>query len=195
MGYLLSQMFFYMLGAFLLGLLLGWIFWFRRGGNGAELESARSELMQAGRERETLRLERDGLKANLDACMAARRGLEDHLALARSAPAIAPMRLAETTPAPVRLAETTPAPPAIDDLKKIRGIGRVNESKLNEMGITSFAQIAAWTATDTKRIGDVLQFEGRIEREEWIEQARVLASGASTEFSVRVEKGEVETSK
>jgi predicted flap endonuclease-1-like 5' DNA nuclease len=45
---------------------------------------------------------------------------------------------------------------------------------LREMGITTFAQVAAWTLGETERIGDQLAFRGRIERENWIEQARVL---------------------
>jgi hypothetical protein len=51
MGYLLTQMFLYMLGAFLLGLLLGWIIWSRRSqvDNSGELENARAQLLQSGR--------------------------------------------------------------------------------------------------------------------------------------------------
>lgn len=193
MGYLLTQMFLYMLGAFLLGLLLGWIIWGRRGNvGGAELDGVRAQLTQVGREREALRLERDRLKSDLDACAAARAALEERLARQTSAPVMAPPA------APVRLVETPPPAPkplVKDDLKKIRGIGRVNEARLNDLGVISFSQIAAWTAADAQRIGDILAFEGRIEREEWIEQAAILASGKTTEFSVRVEKGEVDTSK
>jgi predicted flap endonuclease-1-like 5' DNA nuclease len=193
MGYLLTQMFLYMLGAFLLGLFLGWIIWSRRKqADTGELDNVRAQLVQSGREREALRLERDRLKADLDACAAARRDLEARLAEMRSIPA--PV----AAPAPVRLVETPPpAPraPVKDDLKRIRGIGRVNEARLNEMGITSFAQIAAWSPADEARIGDLLQFEGRIEREEWVAQAKILATGRDTEFSKRVDRGEVDTSK
>jgi predicted flap endonuclease-1-like 5' DNA nuclease len=196
MGYLLTQMFLYMLGAFLLGLFLGWIIWSRRNrvDNSGEIDNVRAQLVQSGREREALRLERDRLKADLDACAAARRDLEARLAEMRTIPApVAP-------PAPVRLVETPPPPPAPrapvkDDLKRIRGIGRVNEARLNDMGITSFAQISAWSPADEARIGDLLQFEGRIEREEWVAQAKILATGKDTEFSKRVDRGEVDTSK
>jgi predicted flap endonuclease-1-like 5' DNA nuclease len=197
MGYLLTQMFLYMLGAFLLGLLLGWIIWSRRSqvDNSGELENARAQLVQSGRERESLRLERDRLKADLDACATARRDLEARLAQVRSAPApaaAAPVRLMEPAPTPPPPA---PKPQVKDDLKRIRGIGRVNEARLNDMGITSFAQIAAWSPADEAQIGDLLQFEGRIEREEWVAQAKILMTGNDTEFSKRVDRGEVDTSK
>jgi predicted flap endonuclease-1-like 5' DNA nuclease len=185
----LMQMFLYMFGAFLLGLFLGWIIWSRRSrvDNSGEIDNVRAQLVQSGREREALRLERDRLKADLDACAAARRDLEARLAEMRSIPA--PVRLVETPPPPA------PRAPVKDDLKRIRGIGRVNEARLNEMGITSFAQISAWSPADEARIGDLLQFEGRIEREEWVAQAKILASGKDTEFSQRVDRGEVDTSK
>jgi hypothetical protein len=41
----------------------------------------------------------------------------------------------------------------------------------------------------------MLDFKGRIERENWVEQARILASGGFTEFSRRVDRGEVDSSK
>lgn len=79
----------------------------------------------------------------------------------------------------------------LDDLKRIRGIGVLIEKKLNSLGITSYEQVANWSASDVERISEVLDFKGRIERENWIEQARILASGGQTEFSRRVDRGEV----
>ena len=82
-----------------------------------------------------------------------------------------------------------------DDLKRVRGIGVLIEKRLNSLGITSYDQIANWTNADVDRISQTLDFKGRIERESWIEQARILSSGGVTEFSRRVDKGEVETSR
>jgi len=79
-----------------------------------------------------------------------------------------------------------------DDLKRIRGIGVLIERRLNAMGITRYEQIAQWTAEDVERVSGKLEFKGRIERENWIEQARILASGGQTEFSRRIDRGEVE---
>lgn len=80
---------------------------------------------------------------------------------------------------------------APDDLKRIRGIGVLIEKKLNAMGVTTYEQIANWTADDVGTVARKLDFKGRIERENWIEQARILASGGHTDFSRRFERGEV----
>jgi predicted flap endonuclease-1-like 5' DNA nuclease len=82
-----------------------------------------------------------------------------------------------------------------DDLKRIRGIGVLIEKRLNSLGIVSYEQIANWTVADIDRISTSLDFKGRIERENWIEQARILASGGQTEFSRRVDRGEVDSGK
>ena len=83
----------------------------------------------------------------------------------------------------------------INDLKRIRGIGVLIEKRLNALGISSYEQIANWTVGDIDRISQTLDFKGRIERENWVEQARILSSGGQTEFSRRVDKGDVETSR
>lgn len=62
-----------------------------------------------------------------------------------------------------------------DDLKKISGVGPVLEKKLNALGITSYAQVAAFSADDIARVDDALNFKGRIERDNWLEQAKDLA--------------------
>ena len=75
----------------------------------------------------------------------------------------------------------------VDDLKRIRGIGVLIEKKLNSLGVTHYEQVANWTGADIERISNILDFKGRIERENWIEQARILATGGQTEFSRRNE--------
>jgi predicted flap endonuclease-1-like 5' DNA nuclease len=90
---------------------------------------------------------------------------------------------------PDSIAATLPATP--DDLKRIRGIGLLIERKLNAMGVSTYEQIANWTADDVGTVNAKLEFKGRIERENWIEQARILASGGQTDFSRRFERGEV----
>jgi len=64
-----------------------------------------------------------------------------------------------------------------DDLSKISGIGPVIVGKLNDAGITTFAQIAAWTEADVEKIEEELSFKGRVEREDWIAQAKELSKG------------------
>ncbi len=82
-----------------------------------------------------------------------------------------------------------------DNLQLIRGIGETIEKLLNEQGIYHFDQIANWTKEEARWIDSALAFPGRVMREKWIEQANELAIGNSTEFSTRVESGEVPTSK
>ena len=82
-----------------------------------------------------------------------------------------------------------------DDLKRIRGVGVLIEKKLNSLGVTRYDQVANWTQADIERFSDKLDFKGRIERENWVEQARILSAGGQTEFSRRVDRGEVETSR
>lgn len=82
-----------------------------------------------------------------------------------------------------------------DDLKRIRGVGVLIEKRLNAMGFSRYDQIANWTSGDIDRVSQVLEFKGRIEREGWVEQARILLNGGQTEFSRRVDRGEVDTSR
>ena len=72
---------------------------------------------------------------------------------------------------PKKAAKTTEG----DDLTKLSGVGPVLANKLHDAGITSFAQIAAWTEADVAEFDEKLSFKGRIEREGWIEQAKELA--------------------
>jgi large subunit ribosomal protein L21 len=65
-----------------------------------------------------------------------------------------------------------------DDLKKIGGVGPALEKKLNALGVTRFDQIAAFTAEDIQRVDEVLNFKGRIEREDWVGQAKALSEAA-----------------
>lgn len=72
-----------------------------------------------------------------------------------------------------------------DDLKQIRGIGIVMEKKLHDLGTTTIGQIASWTPGTVARMDAMLDLQGRISRENWIEQAKILAAGHSTHFSRR----------
>ncbi len=85
----------------------------------------------------------------------------------------------------------TPRQGGADDLKRIRGIGPQNEGRLHTLGIWHFAQIAEWTHEYVLWVGSYLAFPGRIDREEWLAQARVLAAGGKTAFSERVERGQI----
>jgi NADH-quinone oxidoreductase subunit E len=75
-----------------------------------------------------------------------------------------------------------------DDLKKISGVGPKIEGTLNSIGIFHFDQIAAWTPDEVEWVDGYLKFKGRIDREDWIAQAKILADGGETEFSKRTGK-------
>ncbi|WP_420860158.1 50S ribosomal protein L21 [Marivivens marinus] len=76
--------------------------------------------------------------------------------------------------APAKKAEAAAAAGA-DDLKQLSGVGPALEKKLHAAGVTSFAQIAAWTEADIAEFDEKLSFKGRIEREGWVDQAKELA--------------------
>jgi len=64
-----------------------------------------------------------------------------------------------------------------DALQRVKGIGPVNEAKLNELGVFHFDQIAKWAREEIRWVGTYLAFPGRIDRERWVSQAANLAAG------------------
>jgi len=105
----------------------------------------------------------------------------------------------ETEPAEEDRPETLLSAPEADhpkdDLKRIKGIGVKIEALLNEIGVYYFEQIAAWTEKEAAWIDHKVSFPGRALRDDWIGQAKLLAAGGETEFSKRVDAGEVPSSK
>lgn len=68
----------------------------------------------------------------------------------------------------------TERPSKVDDLKRINGIGPKLETMLNKQGIYQFAQLASFTDDDVRWLDHHLAFKGRIERDDWLNQARKL---------------------
>ena len=106
----------------------------------------------------------------------------------------------DPAPEPDTAPEATPAPAApaavgllsepkgqADDLKRIKGVGPALEGRLNDLGVFHYAQIAAWGPDEVAWVDGHLKFRGRIERDDWIAQARTLAEGGETEFSRRAD--------
>ncbi len=69
-----------------------------------------------------------------------------------------------------------------DDLKRISGIGPKNQKVLHDLGIFHFDQIANWSKDEVVWVDGHLRFNGRIAREEWTRQAKLLADGNESEF-------------
>ena len=160
---------------------------------------------------------RQGQGSASDASVAAISGAVAARIAQPPAPPVAKPVAASAPPAPVAApVEPPPAPPVegedkipgrkpktfaaprggvADDLKRIRGIGKQNEGRLHGLGIWHFDQIAAWTPSEVRWVGAFLAFPGRIEREDWVGQAAILAKGGETDFSKRADKGLVATSR
>jgi small subunit ribosomal protein S2 len=66
-----------------------------------------------------------------------------------------------------------------DDLKELTGVGPVLEKTLNEFGIYHYRQIAGLKKAEIAEIDEALNFKGRIERDDWIKQAKELANKSS----------------
>ncbi len=102
------------------------------------------------------------------------------------APVSASVAAAAEAPAPEAAPEGTKpemlsAPVgAADDLKQISGVGPVLEGKLNTLGVYHFWQIARWSDKEVAWVDGFLNFKGRIERDDWIGQAKTLAETSAS---------------
>jgi NADH-quinone oxidoreductase subunit E len=121
-------------------------------------------------------------------------------AAAEPAPVAANVSASASATPDVETAEEAARPEALssaraggaDDLKMIKGVGPKLEIMLNDLGFYHFDQIAAWSAAEVAWVNDNLAgFKGRVSRDNWVEQARKLATGQETEFSKRVSDGDV----
>ncbi|WP_298806076.1 NADH-quinone oxidoreductase subunit NuoE [uncultured Lentibacter sp.] len=83
---------------------------------------------------------------------------------------------------------TAPRKAGADDLKLISGVGPKLEQTLNELGFWHFDQIEKWGAAEIAWVDSRLRFKGRIERDDWMAQAKILAAGGETEFSKKSKK-------
>lgn len=111
-----------------------------------------------------------------------------------------PAPLVETTPAAVATPDPVAVPPVADapaasgkpvfltaardsgadDLKKIRGVGPKLEQTLYNMGIFHFDQIAVWGPAEQAWMDDNLEgFKGRVSRDDWVGQAKMLMAGGT----------------
>ncbi len=97
-------------------------------------------------------------------------------------PAAEAAPVAEVVAVPAPVAE--PAPSPADDIARIKGVGPKLVALLSDLGVTTFAQIAAWSDADIERIDAQLgRFAGRITRDQWVEQAKLLAAGDEDAFT------------
>jgi len=187
----------YMLCALLLGLILGWLIWGRLAARLRQAEADRADLSSQLKQRgdgSDQKAQIDRLNNELDDCRRARVsqqaeierlnrevGLaEERASMATAAPvaaaaAAAPLMSADEGTKPSTLTAARNGKP--DDLKLIKGVGPKMERMLNGMGFYHFDQIADWTGSELAWVDDNLEgFKGRASRDEWVPQARILAS-------------------
>jgi len=171
----------------LLGLFLGWLLWRRKTHDGdltvegegalrAEADALRSRVQELEGRVSTRDTEVSGLKSKLAAAAAG-------AAAASAASTVAkgkakPKPKAAAKPKVKVLYTDGPTDGAPDDLKLIKGIGPKFEKDLHSKGIYYFRQIGAWKVADVKVVEGVIDsIPGRIQRDEWVKQAKGLASG------------------
>ena len=73
-------------------------------------------------------------------------------------------------------------PALVDDLKLISGVGPKIEGVLHSLGIYTFAQVASWKTAEREWVDGYLSFHGRIDRDDWVKQAKALAKGGVDEY-------------
>lgn len=168
MVYLVVEIALLLLAAFLIGLLIGW--WFTRGGqNGRASDEAVTHARIAQ------------LESDLGRCGAEKADLRRQILQLE----------ADSNTHQSFVAADAGAPPR-DDLKRISGIGPILEGKLNAIDVWRYEQIANWTRAEVEAFNQQLNFKGRIEREFWVDQAKMLAERKETDFSRRYDEKEID---
>ncbi|MEM9579415.1 MAG: hypothetical protein AAF891_01910 [Pseudomonadota bacterium] len=188
-GFLISEMIVLIVLAALLGLFVGWLIWGRRGAAREEAE----EVTRLERALSECRAEQARKDARIAELMAA----AENTPVAEDAPAAevdydgdGVLEGPDEGVRPEGLSAAREGQP--DDLKQIKGIGPKLEQLCNALGFFHFDQIAGWTPDEVAWVDANLEgFKGRVSRDDWIAQARTLAAGGQTEFSRRVEDGDV----
>jgi predicted flap endonuclease-1-like 5' DNA nuclease len=156
----------WLLGPLLLGLLTAWWIW-------------------AGRREAVVDVEPEAFMAPPPGPLSAPTGGTTPTPIAAPALDVDPVAVAPIAAAAIGLTAIgiPAAVGAADDLEVIKGIGPKLNGVLNGLGVTTFAQIANWTAGDVDKVDDHLgAFKDRIGQEEWIPQAKLLAAGNHGEW-------------
>lgn len=208
MIYIVGQIWIWLLIALVLGGLLSWLWLRMTAGRRVEdqLSPWRDRVAALERERDTLRREvgevRDRATESETQLAALREDmqeqeerLQEQAAETRDAaevvaaiesdddgrlsdgPSLGAKAVSDDEPAAMSVAAIAPER---DNLMKIKGIGRVLQDKLNTLGIETYAQIASLADADIARVNAAIGFNGRIEREDWIGQARALIEARQT---------------
>jgi predicted flap endonuclease-1-like 5' DNA nuclease len=177
MNELLTQYWALIVVALLIGIAVAWFIFAANRKTRVEISSKSDEASEPARRNQAL----------IDAPLAARppasaavlsSGDEDPKPTAPPTPA----------PAPAQPLEQTARDSALqaDDLTRLKGVGPKLSTLLHSLGVNRFDQIANWADADIDRIDALLgNFQGRIRRDNWVEQAQFLAKGDTEGFQSR----------
>ncbi|WP_394692159.1 hypothetical protein [Hyphobacterium sp.] len=162
MLWLIWQMWFFLLMAFLIGLGLGWRLWSASGEAGKALQAAKDEIGRLQRENDSL------------SSVAARHQAALEVSQSSAKPESADSKpVAKPAKKKAAASPKTPSRPIeVNDLTELKGLGPKAAEALNAEGVTSFQQIATWTKTDIAKWDETLTARGRIERDDWVGQAK-----------------------
>lgn len=133
-----------------------------------------TEILEKGADKSGVKAAMGAGSVSAAAVSAADKPAKKAKAAPKKAEAKAAPKKAEAKAEPKKAAK---ADKGADDLKQLSGVGPALEKKLHEAGVTTFAQIAAWTEADVADMDEKLSFKGRIEREGWIDQAKDANKG------------------
>lgn len=162
MLWLIWQMWFFLILAFLMGLGLGWRLWSASGEAGKALQDARDEIGRLQRENDSLSSVAARHQAALEASQSS--------AMPKSADSgAAPKSVKKQGAASPK---TASKPIKANDLTELKGLGPKAAEALNAGGVISFEQIAAWTKSDIAKWDEALTARGRIVRDDWVGQAK-----------------------
>jgi predicted flap endonuclease-1-like 5' DNA nuclease len=101
-------------------------------------------------------------------------------------PKAAPAAKPKAAPKPKASPKPAPKPVIPDNLELLKGVGPKLNTLLKSLGVTSFEQVAAWNAADIAEIDSKLgNFAGRISRDNWVDQAKLLSAGDVKTFEKR----------
>ncbi|HFC30998.1 MAG TPA: DUF1049 domain-containing protein [Oceanospirillales bacterium] len=195
MNYLLSQIFLCLLATFILGFVIGWLW------KNLSCKKCKDEITALRREIAELKKKSFGSKPLVKKAKTTQETIS-------SLAGEIPKKETDIETETVKVAEVVeekeeskdfgmptflsePHNGKADDLKRIKGIGKILEATLFEKGVFHFHQIAAWTEENAKWMDTFMQFPGRIEREDWISQAKLLSKGEETDFSKKVDKNKI----
>ncbi|MEO0411603.1 MAG: hypothetical protein AAF221_07175 [Pseudomonadota bacterium] len=214
MGYLFLELLLFLLVAFLLGLLVGYWIWAGRGNKSLMLEqdlaTAQKALADCQSARQRLEREDSATRTKLTDAQSRIASLEEALEKAKQDAFDAAAATPEPSPAP----QADPAPMGIisgisqpdeeakaklsaspfldkpvgvpDDLMLIKGVGPKLAALLDSLGVYHFFQIAGWSDDDVAKVdAEMTNFKGRIVRDNWIDQAKLLSAGDTETFVSR----------